>query len=92
MVFFWFGWEGQSHVIDKVDEKMKTLYNETSTKFYQIVLQQNSSLNTLNEINNQFAVTRIDKANGNVHLFVKDFMHLFNLFTCSPVYTTGLRL
>ena len=41
-------WKGK--VINNDNEKMKTFYNETSSKVLQIVLQQNNSLNTFNDI------------------------------------------
>ena len=40
-------WKGK--VINNDNEKMKTFYNETSSKVLQIVLQQNNSLNTFND-------------------------------------------
>ena len=68
-------WKGK--VINKFDEKTKTLSNKTSSKFYKSGLQQNNPVNTLNNNYNQFLVTPINNAIGNVALFIKDFMHLF---------------
>ena len=52
-------------VIIKGNEKI-TLANKISSKFHESELLQNNLLNTLNDIHNQFVVTPIDKANGNV--------------------------
>ena len=67
-------WKGK--VINKVDKKIKTLSNKTSSKFHKGVLQQNSPLNTLNDIHHQFVVTALDKAMEVevLYLFTDDFM------------------
>ena len=59
--------EWKYKVISKADEKIKILSNNTSGKdVYEYVLQQKEPLNTLINIHNEFVVTPIDKANGNV--------------------------
>ena len=66
--------ERKGKIINKVDEKIKPLSNKTSSKFYKSFLQQNNTLNTLNDIHNQFGVSQIDpigKANGNVAFICK---------------------
>ena len=57
--------EWKDRIIDKADEKIKTLSNKTSSKFRKSVLHQSKSLNTLNNIQNQFIVNAICKANRN---------------------------
>ena len=55
--------EWKYKVISKADEKIKILPNNTSGKdVYEYVLQQKEPIN----IHNEFVVTPIDKANGNV--------------------------
>ena len=58
-------WKGKGKSSDEFNEKIKTS-NKTSSKFHKIALQQSNPLNTLNDIHNQFVVTPIDKASGNV--------------------------
>ena len=65
-------WKGKGKGIDEFNEKMKTS-NKTSSKFHTIVLQQSSPLSTLNDIHNQFVVTLIDKASGNVACIYQRF-------------------
>ena len=67
-------WKGK--VINKVDEKVKTLSIEISSKLYKSVLQQNMSLNTLNDVHNHFVVTQVDEANGNVVFICQQFYAL----------------
>ena len=55
-------------------EKTKTLSNKTSSKFE---LHQTNPLNTLNDIYNQFAVTPVDKAIGNVAFICRRFHAIF---------------
>ena len=66
--------ESKEKVIDKVGEKTKTLSYKTSSKF---VLHQKNPLNTLNDIYNQFAVTPVDKAIGNVAFIGRRFYAIF---------------
>ena len=94
-------WKGKIKV-DKVDEKMKILCNKTSLKFHKSLNQQNSSLNILNDIQNQFVATPIDKANENVSLICQQFYVLIIIKkldldhtnsgrnnTCIPVHKTN---
>ena len=67
-------WKGK--VINKVDEKVKTLSIEISSKLYKSVLQQNMSLNTLNDVHNHFVVTQVDETNGNVVFICQQFCAL----------------
>ena len=57
-------WKGK--VINKIAEKIKHFSSKASSKFFKSLLQQSNSLNTLNDIQNQFVVTPTDKANRNV--------------------------
>ena len=91
-------WKGK--VIDTVDEKIRTLSNKTSSKFYKSALQQNNQsntlndihnpLNTLNGIHNQFVSIPTEKANGNFALIVNDFMHWLSfykrMYVCMYMY------
>ena len=43
-------WKGK--VIDRVKEKLKTLFKKFFSKFHKSVLQQKNQLNTLNDIKN----------------------------------------
>ena len=66
--------ESKEKVIDNVGEITKTLSNKTSSKFE---LHQTNPLNTLNDIYNQFAVTPVDKAIGNVAFICRRFHAIF---------------
>ena len=55
---------------------MKTLFKKTSSKFHKSVLHQNRPSNILNNIYNQFVVTLIDKAIGNVEFICQRFYAL----------------
>ena len=72
--------ESKSKVVDKVDAKVKTLSNKTSSKFHMTVLQQNNPLYILNDIRNQFLATTLDKANGNVE-FICQQIYAIRLFS-----------
>ena len=72
--------ESKSKVVDKVDAKVKTLSNKTSSKFHKTVLQQNNPLYILNDIRNQFLATTLDKANGNV-AFICQQIYVIRLFS-----------
>ena len=67
-------WKG--NVIDKVDEKIKTLPKKTFLKFQESVLQQRNPLNTLNDIHNQFDVTPVDGVNESFALICQRFYAL----------------
>ena len=64
-------WNGK--VINKVDEKVKTLSIEISSKLHKSVLQQNMSLNALNDVHNHFVVTQVDEANESVVFICQQF-------------------
>ena len=72
--------ESKSKVVDKVDAKVKTLSNKTSSKFHMTVLQQNNPLYILNDIRNQFLATTLDKANENV-AFICQQIYAIRLFS-----------
>ena len=57
--------EWKDRVIDKADEKNKNFVQQNIFKFRKSVLHQSKSLNTLNNIQNQFIVNAICKANRN---------------------------
>ena len=69
--------EWKSKVIDKVDQKIRTLSIKTFSKFHMRVLKQNNPLKTLNNFHNQFVVIQMIKVVRIWHLFGNDFMHLF---------------
>ena len=69
-------WKGK--VINKVDEKVKTLSIEISSKLHKSVLQQNMSLNALNDVHNHFVVTQVDEANESVVFICQQFYVLQN--------------
>ena len=69
--------EWKVKVIDKFDEKLKTLSYKTFLKFHKSVFQQNNPLYSLNGIQDQFVVTTVDKANGNVAFICQQFDALF---------------
>ena len=71
--------ECKRKVNDNVNEKVKALSNETSSKFHKSILQQNNPLNTLNDIHNQFVFTQKDKGYKNFAL------------TCQLLYTFVLE-
>ena len=60
-------------VIDKVDERIKTFSNKTSSKFDKSEVQQNNPVNTLNDIHSQIVPTPIDKVNGYVAFLYQQF-------------------
>ena len=53
------------------------MYNKTFSKFCKSLLQQVYPLNTLSDIHNQFVVTPIDKASGDVDFICQQFYALF---------------
>ena len=52
---------------------MNRCHKKVSSKFFKSVLYQNNPLNNLNDIQNYFIVTSIDKANGNVAFLCQRF-------------------
>ena len=68
--------EWKSKVIDKVDQKIKTLSIKTFSKFHMRVLKQNNPLKTLNNFHNQFVVMPNDKASENMAFIWQRFYAL----------------
>ena len=62
--------ERKSKVTDKVDGKIKTVTNKSTSKFRKSAFQQGNPLDSLTDIHNQFVVTPIDKDNGNVGFYL----------------------
>ena len=59
-----------------MEEKIKILFNKTSSNFHKSVHHQNNPLVTLNDIYNQFVVTPIHEATGNVAFICQQFYAL----------------
>ena len=58
--------KGKIIKVNKVDEKLKTLSNKTFSKFRKSLLQQNNSLNTLDDTHNQLLPPQQINLIGNI--------------------------
>ena len=65
--------EWKTKVLDKVDEKSKYLSKKRHSKFHESIHQQSNPINTFH---NQFFVTSIDKADGNIAFVCQRFYAL----------------
>ena len=71
--------EWTNNVKVKIDERMSHLTNKLYTNKHMDFLSSPDVKNALDNIHKDFVVVPVDKATGNLLLFVKDFMPLLLL-------------